>query len=49
MVVASAVNDKGEGDLSSEVNHDFMDLPEVKDQRTSCFFGRGDQARSSEG
>ena len=47
MVVASAVNDKGEEIYPVKWNHDFMDLPEVKDQRTPVFFGRGDQQRSS--
>ena len=37
MVVASAVNDNGEEIYPVKWNHDFMDLPEVKDQRTPCF------------
>jgi integrase len=37
MVVASAVNDKGEEIHPVKWNHDFMDLPEVKGQRTPCF------------
>jgi integrase len=37
MVVASAVNDKGEAIYPVKWNHDFMDLPEVKDQRTPTF------------
>jgi hypothetical protein len=37
MVVASAVNDKGEEIYPVKWNHDFMDLPEVKDQRTPTF------------
>ena len=37
MVVASAVNDKGEEIYPVKWNHDFMDLPEVKDQRTPVF------------
>lgn len=37
MVVASAVNDKGEPIYPVKWNHDFIDLPEVKGQRTPCF------------
>jgi len=37
MVVASAVNDKGEEIYPVKWNHDFMDLPEIKDQRTPTF------------
>src|SRR5262249_44859996 len=37
MVVASAVNDKGEQIYPVKWNCDFMDLPEVKDQRTPTF------------
>lgn len=37
MVVASAVNDKGEAIYPVKWNHDFMDLPEVKDQKTPAF------------
>jgi integrase len=37
MVVASAVNDRGEQVYPVKWNHDFMDLPEVKDQRTPAF------------
>ena len=37
MVVASAVNDKGEQIYPVKWNHDFMDLPEVNNQRTPTF------------
>lgn len=37
MVVASAVNDVGEQIYPVRWNHDFMDLPIVKDQRTPAF------------
>jgi hypothetical protein len=37
MVVASAVNDKGEEIYPVKWTHDFMDLPEIKDQRTPVF------------
>jgi integrase len=37
MVVASAINEKGELIYPVKWNHDFMDLPEVKDQRTPTF------------
>jgi hypothetical protein len=37
MVVASAVNDKGEAIYPVKWDHDFMDLPEIKDQRTPTF------------
>ena len=37
MVVASAINEKGELIYPVRWNHDFMDLPEVKDQRTPTF------------
>jgi hypothetical protein len=37
MVVASVVNDKGEEIYPVKWNHDFMDLLEVKDQRTPTF------------
>jgi integrase len=37
MVVASAVNENGEEIYPVKWNHDFMDLPEVKHQRTPAF------------
>ena len=37
MVVASAVNEQGEQIYPVKWNHDFMDMPEVKDQRTPTF------------
>jgi integrase len=37
MVVGSAVNDEGEEIYPVKWNHDFMDLPEVKDQKTPAF------------
>jgi hypothetical protein len=37
VVAASAVNEKGEEIYPVKWNHDFMDLPEGKDQRTPTF------------
>ena len=37
MVVASAVNDRGEQIYPLKWNHDFMDMPIVKNQRTPTF------------
>jgi integrase len=37
MVVASAVNDEGEQIYPRKWNHEFIDLPEVKDQHTPSF------------
>jgi len=37
MVVASAVNDDGEELYPVKWKNDFMDLPQVRDQRTPCF------------
>jgi integrase len=39
MVVASAVNDEGEPIYQRKWNHEFIDLPEVKNQRTPTFTG----------
>ncbi|HUO25185.1 MAG TPA: tyrosine-type recombinase/integrase [Candidatus Aquilonibacter sp.] len=39
MVVASAINDKGEEIYPVKWNHDFLDLPEVRHQLTPSFTG----------
>jgi integrase len=39
MVVASALNEEGEPIYLRKWNHEFIDLPEVKNQRTPTFMG----------
>ena len=39
MVVASAVNDEGDQIYPRKWNHEFIDLPEIKDQHTPTFSG----------
>lgn len=47
MAVASAVNENGEEIHPRTWNHEFMDLPEVKNQRLQSWLARRDESKCS--